>query len=582
MKRRMLRTFVSTVGLMPALCLVASVTAAPLRPVPPGLEAVPGNAWYVATLRLGAVYQSDSARTFRTALEQSPKWAGEIAAGLGVAGLDQIERVTCFCVGERWRPVVLCTCKEPFDRNKVLAAHAPGATERSIAGVPSYRHEESWSAVAFLDNRTFLRGELDAVEEYLERPRVPAGPLMSVLRQASEHDFVGWSGRETMQRLRQFLPESLALLADLPAPKSVTVHGSFRAGLRLTLRAEFPTAEVVARTRQTPANLREWMLRKVSPLKQQYVDAPGADRQPLRRSIAQFVRAAEDALGSARVQDDGVELCATAEVHSPEPATALLSLVFCSRSRVVLFPWFPDENLATTAQALRRFDARRGRLPDAALCSNDGKPLLSWRVQILPFLGEEELYKEFHMDEPWDSPANRRLARRMPAVFVDKGSPYPEDTPTTSFQVFIGKGTLFQDGKGANLKALRGDPAGVFLVAQSRRPVPWTKPEDLCLSPNGPLPELGSRMRPSNFGEFQAAFADARVKVLHTGEINKEVWGLLPTPDLAQRRKAIRRLITGTATKADCEVLARQPQSRFAEAIFGGVEQMHYQLDEAK
>ena len=44
-----------------------------------------------------------------------------------------------------------------------------------------------------------------------------------------------------------------------------------------------------------------------------------------------------------------------------------------------------------------------------------GKPLLSWRVHLLPFLEENELYEQFKLDEPWDSPHNIKLLDQMPA-----------------------------------------------------------------------------------------------------------------------------------------------------------------------
>src|SRR4051812_8047194 len=43
----------------------------------------------------------------------------------------------------------------------------------------------------------------------------------------------------------------------------------------------------------------------------------------------------------------------------------------------------------------------------------DGRPLLSWRVSMLPCLEEQALFTEFHLDEPWNSPANLPLLRRM-------------------------------------------------------------------------------------------------------------------------------------------------------------------------
>jgi hypothetical protein len=53
-----------------------------------------------------------------------------------------------------------------------------------------------------------------------------------------------------------------------------------------------------------------------------------------------------------------------------------------------------------------------------AIFSKDGKALMSWRVAILPFVGEGALYQEFHLDEPWDSPHNKALLPKMPKVFA--------------------------------------------------------------------------------------------------------------------------------------------------------------------
>lgn len=62
------------------------------------------------------------------------------------------------------------------------------------------------------------------------------------------------------------------------------------------------------------------------------------------------------------------------------------------------------------------YDAHRA-LPARFSKDRAGKPLLSWRVQILPFIEEGDLYREFHLDEPWDSEHNRTLIARMPEVF---------------------------------------------------------------------------------------------------------------------------------------------------------------------
>jgi hypothetical protein len=59
-----------------------------------------------------------------------------------------------------------------------------------------------------------------------------------------------------------------------------------------------------------------------------------------------------------------------------------------------------------------------GRLPPAVVYGKDGKPLYSWRVLLLPYLDEQELYQQFQLDEPWDSPHNLQLLPRMPGFYA--------------------------------------------------------------------------------------------------------------------------------------------------------------------
>ena len=67
-----------------------------------------------------------------------------------------------------------------------------------------------------------------------------------------------------------------------------------------------------------------------------------------------------------------------------------------------------------------------GSLPPAAITDKDGRPLLSWRVAILPFLDRSSLYAKFHLDEPWDSPHNLSLLDAMPNVYACPSDRDPE------------------------------------------------------------------------------------------------------------------------------------------------------------
>src|SRR5262245_3840531 len=72
-------------------------------------------------------------------------------------------------------------------------------------------------------------------------------------------------------------------------------------------------------------------------------------------------------------------------------------------------------NLGGIAVALQNYNEEHGELPPAVVRGANGQPLYSWRVLILPYLEEGELYEEFRLDEPWDSEHNLRLLERMPS-----------------------------------------------------------------------------------------------------------------------------------------------------------------------
>jgi hypothetical protein len=131
--------------------------------------------------------------------------------------------------------------------------------------------------------------------------------------------------------------------------------------------------------------------------------------------------------------------------------------------------------------------------PPPALCDPAGKPLLSWRVALLPFIEQEPLYKRFNLDEPWDSPHNHTLIGEMPDIFA---APHrPEVAPgNTVYQVFVGPGTAFDLKQPLRLPPhdFPGGPRDLFLIVEAAEPVPWTKPEDLQYAPDRALPPLGS------------------------------------------------------------------------------------------
>jgi Protein of unknown function (DUF1559)/Hint domain len=148
-----------------------------------------------------------------------------------------------------------------------------------------------------------------------------------------------------------------------------------------------------------------------------------------------------------------------------------------------------EENLKQMMAAVLRYtDDHNGQLPPVIVYSNDEpkQKLYSWRVELLPYLGETTLYNRFHRDEPWDSAHNLALARdNMPAIYRTPGK--PADPGMTSYKFFTGPGSFLHNKE----QPYFPDVPNVLGVVEAAKPVFWSKPEDIPFDILGnPLPQL--------------------------------------------------------------------------------------------
>ena len=167
-------------------------------------------------------------------------------------------------------------------------------------------------------------------------------------------------------------------------------------------------------------------------------------------------------------------------------------------------------NLKQVGLAMHTYEIANNTFPASAIVGKDGKPLLSWRVAILPYLGLHQLYEEFHLDEPWDSDHNKALIPRMPSVYLNPstGSPRPGET---HYLAFTGPNAAL-DVKPTGIKDFLDGTSFTVMVADSTRAVPWTKPEDTPFAMNAAPSLLGTGS--PHPGGFNALFADGSVRFL--------------------------------------------------------------------
>jgi hypothetical protein len=194
-------------------------------------------------------------------------------------------------------------------------------------------------------------------------------------------------------------------------------------------------------------------------------------------------------------------------------------------------------NLKQIGLAFHNFEATFNEFPPAVVNGPDGKPWHSWRVLILPYLGQGPLFNEYDFSQPWDSEKNRKLLERMPAVYRD---PIYGDAkePYTHYAALVGPGAIFKpeaarqtdpkkllvERAGTGIARITDGTSNTVLVSsvEPGRRIPWTKPEDINVGPGfAGLGKPGGIATPYTLGGKPDApatapflFADGAVRTL--------------------------------------------------------------------
>jgi hypothetical protein len=133
-----------------------------------------------------------------------------------------------------------------------------------------------------------------------------------------------------------------------------------------------------------------------------------------------------------------------------------------------------QEHLQRIALAMLLYERRNGTLPPAYTVDAAGNRRHSWRVLLLPYLGEAELFSKIRLDEPWDSPHNR--AFHAAAVHVYQCPSHTLAPGETTYAVVDGSGAPFDGPVGRSLKDLGLERAGLVLVAERTVAANWMDP----------------------------------------------------------------------------------------------------------
>lgn len=136
-------------------------------------------------------------------------------------------------------------------------------------------------------------------------------------------------------------------------------------------------------------------------------------------------------------------------------------------------------NLRQIAIGLHAYHDKYGTFPPAHVLGPDDTPWHSWRVLILPFLGEQKLYEDYHFDEPWNGPHNEALLKRMPDLFACPDSDQRAEG-VTSYLAVVGRAAAFPHHIPVRLSDFHDGASNTIMLVESEDAgIRWTEPRDM-------------------------------------------------------------------------------------------------------
>jgi hypothetical protein len=489
-----------------ALAAAAVPTAMPFAADPPSkpsdLQLVPRGAYMFAHVRVAQVWEGPLGRQVRADLQKAhPEALAQLDKTLGIP-LASVDTVTAVWPATHGKLVddsaaLVVTLNRPVPKADLLAALTKGGTDRE--GLPDdfYKLKGGQEGTLHLagDRRfTVFTDTRARTELYAMLLGGGGGHLDDALAAAAKGHTLVFGFRpdalKPFAEAERGVPRSESEMAlPLLDAESATVVADLDTSLKLELTTRFAGKSSATRAEHAAKGL-------LNAARLGLTAELAKDRKDDRKTL-EILSAV---VGSARLDRNDAVLRLTAEADPAPLAVAVAEAV--SKVRGASTRVQTQNNLKQIALAMHNYHDAIGQFPASAICDKQGKPLLSWRVAILPYVEANELYEQFRLDEPWDSDHNKKLLAKMPKIYATPGGAALESA-TTHYRVFVGGGSGYELRKGIKITDILDGTSNTIMAVEAAEAVPWTKPEELAYDPRKALPKLG--VAPEG---FNSAFFD--------------------------------------------------------------------------
>jgi hypothetical protein len=130
--------------------------------------------------------------------------------------------------------------------------------------------------------------------------------------------------------------------------------------------------------------------------------------------------------------------------------------------------------------AFHNYHSRDNKVPPPFTVDANGKPLHSWRVLVLPYLEQHELYKKIRLNEPWNSAHNKQFHDQMPTIFRCPTGTLGNPKRDTTYCMLVGDEMIgVPNGKGISIDQITDGTSNTILLAERKTPVCWMEPTDI-------------------------------------------------------------------------------------------------------